>query len=54
MMKNGRIFSKGDPESVLTPENILSVYGVDSTLKREDGKPYIVPIRHKKKVFSQQ
>lgn len=48
MMKNGRVFCKGDPESVLTPENIMSVYGVESAVKREDGKPYIVPIRYKK------
>jgi iron complex transport system ATP-binding protein len=48
MMKSGRIFRTGDPRSVLTPENILSVYGIESVVKHESGKPYIVPIRHRR------
>ncbi|MBU4265632.1 MAG: ABC transporter ATP-binding protein [Candidatus Altiarchaeales archaeon] len=48
MMKDGSIFSAGDPTSVLTHENIFSVYGVIAVVKNESGKPYIVPIRHRR------
>ena len=48
MMKNGKIFCEGDPVSVLTEENILSVYGVVSIVKNESDKPYIIPIGKKK------
>ena len=50
MMKKGRIFSAGEPASVLTSENILSVYGVESVVKNESGKPFIVPIRPMKRM----
>ncbi|PWR70205.1 ABC transporter ATP-binding protein [Methanospirillum stamsii] len=43
LMKNGSIFDVGDPFSVLTPENIREVYGVEAVIKDEDGRPYIVP-----------
>lgn len=49
MMKGGRIFKTGDPTSVVTPENISAVYGIESVVKHESGKPYIVPIRHRRK-----
>ena len=45
MMHSGEIFSAGDPESALTPENIESVYGVEVKVSNHDGRPYIVPIR---------
>ncbi len=45
MLSNGKIFSAGDPESALTPENIESVYGVEVKVSNHDGHPYIVPIR---------
>ena len=43
MLKNGSIFQVGDPFSVLTRENIREVYGVESVIKEEDGRPYIIP-----------
>ena len=45
MMHSGEIFSAGDPESALTPENIKSVYGVEVNVSNHDGRPYVVPIR---------
>jgi iron complex transport system ATP-binding protein len=49
MMKDGKVFSVGDPTLILTPGNILSVYGIESVVKSELGKPYIVPIKHSKR-----
>jgi iron complex transport system ATP-binding protein len=45
MLKQGKIFASGTPESVLTEENIEKVYGIsckvtDSIL----GKPQVVPM----------
>ena len=42
LMKDGYVFDVGDCFSVLTPENIMEVYGVESVVKEEDGHPYIV------------
>jgi len=48
LMKGGRIVCAGSPASVLTPENILAVYGVEAVVKSELEKPYIVPIKPKR------
>jgi len=45
MMNGGKIFAAGTPSSVLTPENIKHVYGVEVKVSNHDGYPYIVPIR---------
>ncbi len=45
MMKSGKIFSAGDPASVLTSENIKYVYGVEAEVIHNNGRPYIMPIR---------
>ena len=45
MLNSGKIFSAGDPESALTPENIEHIYGVEVKVSNHDGRPYIVPIR---------
>ena len=45
MMNSGKIFSAGDPASVLTRDNIKQVYGVEANVNYNDGKPYIVPLR---------
>ena len=43
MLKDGRIFAVGEPEQVLTPDNIRAVYGVDVSILKN---PYvIVPLR---------
>ncbi|MCW3142159.1 MAG: ABC transporter ATP-binding protein, partial [Methanophagales archaeon] len=45
MMNSGKIFAVGNPASVLTPDNIKSVYGVESEVMDKRGRPHIVPIR---------
>nr|QNO43356.1 cobalamin import ATP-binding protein BtuD [Methanosarcinales archaeon ANME-2c ERB4]QNO44117.1 cobalamin import ATP-binding protein BtuD [Methanosarcinales archaeon ANME-2c ERB4]QNO44185.1 cobalamin import ATP-binding protein BtuD [Methanosarcinales archaeon ANME-2c ERB4]QNO44887.1 cobalamin import ATP-binding protein BtuD [Methanosarcinales archaeon ANME-2c ERB4]QNO46521.1 cobalamin import ATP-binding protein BtuD [Methanosarcinales archaeon ANME-2c ERB4] len=45
MLNGGGIRDVGDPASVLTAENIRSVYGVDVVVRNEDGKPYMIPMR---------
>jgi len=45
MMNSGEIFSAGDPVSVLTPDNIKWVYGVEAEVNNNNGRPYIVPIK---------
>lgn len=46
MMKDGKVFATGTPESVLTTENIRAVYGVVAEVIRNNGNsPHIVPVR---------
>jgi len=45
MMNGGRIFAAGDPESVLTEENIRRAYGVEALVKSDGERPYIIPVR---------
>ena len=45
MLKDKGIFEVGDPESVLTPENIERVYGVRAdVIKDREGRPYVMPL----------
>ena len=45
MMNGGRIFAAGDPESVLTEENIRRAYGVEALVKSDGERPYIIPVK---------
>jgi len=45
LMKGGKIVGAGDPMSVLTAENIASVYGVEAAVRTQSEAPYIVPLR---------
>ena len=45
MMKRGKIVGAGDPVSVLTAENIASVYGVEAAVRTQSEAPYIMPLR---------
>lgn len=42
LMHDGTVYSAGRPSEVLTEENILAVYGVESRVIDEDGRPYII------------
>ncbi len=42
MMHEGRIFAVGSPAEVLTVDNIRRVYGVESRIIDDNGRPYIV------------
>jgi len=42
LMHEGTIFSAGVPGHVLTPENIKEVYGVDSVVIMDEGRPHVI------------
>lgn len=43
-MKNGQVYARGLPESIVTHENIREVYGVDVSISWKHGKPYPIPL----------
>lgn len=45
MMKRGRIVAAGDPNSVITAENIASVYRVEAAVRNLSDRPMIIPLR---------
>jgi len=45
MLNAGKVFCDGDPQQVITAENIRSVYGVEATISLSNGHPYILPTR---------
>ncbi|MCW4014804.1 MAG: ABC transporter ATP-binding protein [Candidatus Bathyarchaeota archaeon] len=45
MMKNGKIFAAGNASSVLTPDGIQSVYGVEVTVNYHNKIANIIPIK---------
>jgi len=44
LLKLGEIYTAGEPGTVLTRENIRSVYGVDTLVNNDSGRPHIIPI----------
>lgn len=40
----GRIHAVGRPEEVLAPDNVRLVYGVETVINKDSGKPHIIPI----------
>ena len=44
LLKEGRIYAAGEPGAVLTQENIRAVYGVDTLVNNDSGRPHIVPL----------
>ncbi len=42
LMHEGRIFAVGTPAEVLTKENIRTVYGVDSDIIDDGGRPHLI------------
>lgn len=45
MLKNGKIQSRGRPDEILNGDTIRSVYEVEAAVNRENGRPYIIPLR---------
>lgn len=45
MLKNGTVHAIGDPSSLLTVENIRSIFGVEAVVMKDLDRPYVVPIR---------
>ncbi|BDR63666.1 ABC transporter ATP-binding protein [Clostridium tetani] len=46
LLKNGKIYSKGSPENVLTKDNLKYVYDINTYIIKNPitGKPHIIPI----------
>ncbi len=42
MMSEGTIYAVGHPSDVITRENIMHVYGVDSEIIESDGRPFMI------------
>lgn len=49
MMKKGKIIAVGDPQSVITEENIASVYRVEAAVRSLSDRPMIMPLRQIKR-----
>jgi len=45
LLKDGRVFARGEPSVLIRPENIREVYGVDADVRMENGLPWIQPLR---------
>jgi iron complex transport system ATP-binding protein len=45
MMKKGKIVAAGDPTSVITAENIASVYRVQAAVRIMSDRPMIMPLQ---------
>lgn len=45
MLHQGRVFCSGTPIEVITPENITEVYGVEASVRKENGYLQIQPLR---------
>ena len=50
MLAEGRVYVEGTPESVLTQENISTVYGADVFIMRHprDGTPVVLPVSNRR------
>ncbi|HII07855.1 MAG TPA: ABC transporter ATP-binding protein, partial [Methanotrichaceae archaeon] len=45
MLKRGKIHAIGDPFSLLTKENIRSIFGVEAVVATDLDRPYVIPLR---------
>jgi len=53
MLKGGKVYAIGDPFSLLTKENIRSIFGVEAVVMKDLDRPYVVPIRSLNGDFAQ-
>ena len=44
MLKDGKVHAIGDPLSLLTKDNIRTIFGVEAVVMRDLDRPYVVPI----------
>jgi iron complex transport system ATP-binding protein len=44
-LMEGKVYDAGEPRSVITPENIRSVYGVEAVVNNNSERPHIIPLR---------
>ena len=45
MLKDGKVHAVGDPFTLLTKENIRTIFGVEAEVMTDLDRPYVVPIR---------
>jgi iron complex transport system ATP-binding protein len=45
MLKHGKVYAAGEPDSLLNEANICKVYGIEAIVMNAMGKPYVVPVR---------
>lgn len=44
MMKDGKVFTEGTPKEVITKENLMEVYHLETNIHHlENGSPYVIP-----------
>ena len=43
-LKEGKVYAIGEPCEVLTAENIRAVYGVETIINKDSGRPHIIPL----------
>ena len=43
-LKEGQIYTAGEPSVVLTPENIKAVYDVEALINNDSERPHIIPV----------
>jgi iron complex transport system ATP-binding protein len=44
MLEHGRIYAAGKPGVVLNSDNIKKVYGVETTINSDSGRPHVIPL----------
>jgi iron complex transport system ATP-binding protein len=44
MLEYGRIYAAGEPSVVLNSDNIKEVYGVETTVNSDSGRPHVIPL----------
>lgn len=44
MLKDGKVFAAGNTEEVLTEEILAAVYGIDVTVRKENGRIFVLPM----------
>ncbi len=45
MLKDGKVYARGDPKTLLTEENIRTIFGVEAVVINSLDRPYVVPVR---------
>ncbi|MCL0034544.1 ABC transporter ATP-binding protein [Dehalococcoidia bacterium] len=45
MLKDGKIYAAGEPGDVLNVANIRTVYGVETAINGNSGRPHIIPLK---------
>ena len=45
MLKDGKVYARGDPKTLLTEENIRTIFGVEAVVINNLDRPYVAPVR---------